>query len=263
MSFQHVPAGSGLQWLTDAVQLILKNPAPFALMGLLLGVILMVPILGSLALMILGPALYGGLMYAAREQDAGRVVDFAQLFQAFREEGKLGKMIVLCLPGVVAAVIIGVLAVFFIGGALLSAGAGASAGADAGAAIAALFGVGGLLFLLIAIAIGLFSYALTLFATPHVMLTGADPIPAMKESLAACLANIGAVLVFIALTFGVSLVLAVLVAWIPLIGHLVLMVVLIPIASVACYCAWKQVYRRDITQELPPAIPPAAPSVDA
>jgi hypothetical protein len=263
MSFQQVPAGSGLQWLIGAVNLILKNPVPFALMGLVVGVIAMVPFLGALALMVLGPALYGGIMYAAHEQASGRTADFAQLFQAFREDGKIGKMIVLCLPGFAAAIIIGVMAVFFIGGALLGAGAGASAGADAGAAIAAMFGFGGLVFLLIALAVGLFSYALTLFATPHVMLTGADPIPAMKESLGACLANIGAVIVFIAVMFGASIVLMIVLGLIPFIGQLIVTVALIPIISVACYQAWREVYRRDITQELPPVVPPSPPSVEA
>lgn len=260
MSFQQVPAGNGLQWLTGAVTLILRNPVPFALMGLVIGVIAMVPILGGLALMVLGPALYGGIMYAANEQESGRNADFAQLFQAFREEGKIGKMIMLCLPGIAAAIIISILAVFFIGGALLGA-AGASA-ADAGAMAGALFGVGGLIFLLLALAIGLFSYALTLFATPQVMLTGADPIPAMKESLNACLANVGAVVVFMAVMFGATLVLAIVLGLIPFIGHLILTVALIPVISVACYQAWRQVYRRDITQELPPAMPPTPPSVE-
>ena len=80
MSIQQVPAGNGLQWLTGAVNLILKNPVPFALMGLLVAVIAIVPILGSLALIVLGPALYGGIIFAAREQEAGRPVDFQQLF---------------------------------------------------------------------------------------------------------------------------------------------------------------------------------------
>lgn len=260
MSFHQVPAGSGLQWLTDAVQLILKNPAPFALMGLVVGVISMVPFLGGLALLLLGPALYGGIMYAAQEQAAGRSADFAHLFQAFREEGRIGKMLMLCLPGVAALVLIGILAVFFVGGALLGA-AGASA-ANASNLAAAMFGVGGLVFLVLAIAIGFVSYALTLFATPQVMLTGADPIAAMKESLQACIANIGAVLVFVVVMGVAWVVLALVLSVVPLVGQLLLVIAVVPIAAVACFMAWQQVYRRDITQELPPAVPPA-PGVEA
>jgi hypothetical protein len=258
MSFQRVPAGRGLQWLTDAIQLILQNPVPFALMGLVVGVIAVVPVLGSLALMVLGPALYGGIVYAAREQQAGRSADFQQLFQAFKEDGKLPKMLLLCLPGVVGGVLILVLGVVFVGGALLGGGLSASAGASS-TALGASFGVGLAVFALLALALGLASYALTFFATPRVMLESADPFAAMKDSLQACLANIGALLVYAGILLGVVVVLSLLLGLIPILGHLVLMVALVPVASVAAFVAWRDVYRQPITQELPPANPPPAP----
>jgi hypothetical protein len=261
MSFQRVPAGHGLQWLTETVQLILKNPAPFALMGLLVAVLAMVPILGGLALLVLGPALYGGIMFAAREQQAGRSADFQHLFQAFREDGKLPKMMMLCLPGVAAAVLIGVLAAIMLGGALLGAGVSAGSGSGSGALGAAL-GAGGLVFVLLALAAALASYALTFFATPRVMLESADPMAAMKDSLQACLANIGAVALFCVVVFGAVVVLSLVLAWIPVIGQLALMTVLVPVVAVAAFVAWRQVYRNPITQELP-ATPPAPPSVEA
>jgi hypothetical protein len=258
MSFQRVPAGRGLQWLTDAIQLILQNPVPFALMGLVVGVIAVVPVLGSLALMVLGPALYGGIVYAAREQQAGRSADFQQLFQAFKEDGKLPKMLLLCLPGVVGGVLILVLGVVFVGGALLGGGLSASAGASS-TALGASFGVGLAVFALLALALGLASYALTFFATPRVMLESADPFAAMKDSLQACLANIGALLVYAGILLGVVVVLSLLLGLIPILGHLVLMVALVPVASAAAFVAWRDVYRQPITQELPPANPPPAP----
>jgi hypothetical protein len=259
MAFQRVPAGRGLQWLTDAVQLVLQNPVPFALMGLVVGVIALVPLLGSLALLILGPALYGGVMYAAREQQAGRAADFQQLFQAFKEDGKLPKMLVLCLPGVVAGVVIVALAVMFIGGALLGGGLSASAGASS-SALGTSLGVGTAVFVLVALAVGLASYALTFFATPRVMLEAAEPFDAMKDSLQACLANIGAVLVFVAILLGTVVLLSVLLSLIPILGQLLLMVALVPVASAASFFAWRDVYRQPITQELPPATPPPAPN---
>lgn len=264
MSFQTVPAGNGLQWLTAAVNLILKNPVPFALMGLLIAIIAMVPLLGGLALLILGPALYGGIIFAAREQEAGRPADFQHLFQAFREEGKLGKMLMLCLPGLAAGLLIGVLAVVFLGGALLSAGvAGAS---DSGAALGLGLGAGGLLFVLVALVVGLASYALTFFATPRVMLEGADPVAAMKDSLQACLANVGAVVVYMAVLIGVVIVAGIVLGFIPIVGHLALTTAVIPVVSVATYVAWCEVYRHEITQELPSAEappPPPLPSIEA
>lgn len=259
MSFQRVPAGRGLQWLTDAVQLVLGNLLPFALMGLVVGVIALVPVLGGLALMVLGPALYGGIVYAAREQHAGRSADFQHLFQAFKDEGKLPKMLVLCLPGVVAGVLILALGVMFVGGALLGGGLTASAGASP-TAFGAGLGIGTALFVLVALALGVASYALTFFATPRVMLESVEPFEAMKDSLQACLANLGAFVVLVAILFGAAVLLSVLLSLIPLLGQLLLMVALIPVASTASFVAWREIYRQPITQELPPANPPPAPS---
>lgn len=91
MSIRTVPASRGIEWIVKAIQLILANPAPFALMGLIMAVIGVVPVLGSLALAILGPALYGGIVWAARAQRQGETARFEQLFQAFHEDGKLGR----------------------------------------------------------------------------------------------------------------------------------------------------------------------------
>lgn len=259
MSFQTVPAGQGLKWLTDAVNLILKNPAPYALMGVVVAVASMVPILGTFALAILGPALYGGIMYAAHEQERGGTADFKHLFQAFNEPGKLPKMLVLCLPGIAGGIVIGILAVIFLGSALL--GAGISGNSNSSAALAGM-GFGFVVFFAIALAIGVFCYALTFFATPRVMLDNIDPIPAMQESLKACLANIGAILVYVGILFVVAMVVTILIGLVsPILAQLLLMIVLIPVVSVATYRAWREVFRRDVTQEITPvdAAPPAAP----
>ena len=256
MAFQKVPAGNGLQWITEAVNLIMKNPAPFLLMGLVLGVISMVPIIGGLALLILGPALYGGVMFAANEQQAGRKADFPQLFQAFKEEGKLPKMLMLCLPAVAAAVILAVLGAMLLGGAMLGAGMAASANSNAG--LAAL-GASAFVFFLLALAVGIVSYSLTFFATPRVMLEGAEPIEAMKDSARAVLANIGPVLVYIGVLLLAVLVVGGILSFIPVIGPLAMMTVLTPVICVAAYLAWRQVHRDDITREIPPATPPGPP----
>lgn len=259
MSHQSVPAGNGLQWLTEAVQLVLRNPGPFALMGLIVAVIAVLPMVGSLALVVLGPALYGGIMFAARERQAGRPADFQHLFQAFREEGKLVKMILLCLPGIIAGVAIVALAVVMFGGAILAAMGTGSAESAMGAGL----GLSALLFVPLAIAIGLASFALTFFATPNVMLGGAEPIAAMKDSLAACLANLGAVLLFLILMAGAVVVLSLVLIWIPLLGQLAVTTVVVPVFCVASFLAWRQVYLHDITQEVPAPAPPPPPSLEA
>ena len=259
MAFQKVPAGNGLQWITEAVNLILKNPAAFLLMGLVVSVISVIPILGGLALLIVGPALYGGIIYAAREEQSGRKADFQHLFEAFKQPGKLPKMLMLCLPGVAAIVILGVLGVVLLGGALLGVGVSASANSNAG--LAAL-GAGTLVFFLLALVVGIVCYALTFFATPRVMLEDAEPIEAMKDSARAVLANIGPVLVYCGILLLAFLVVGAILSMIPLLGSMIVTTALVPLVSVAAYLAWRQVYRQDITREIPPATPPAPPSAE-
>lgn len=253
MSFQRVPAGNGLKWLSDGISLILKNPAPFALMGLLLAVLAMVPLLGNIGLLVLGPALFGGIMYAAREQEAGRNADFKHLFQVFQQEGKLGPMLMLCLPAVFAAAVLAILAFVVIGGALL--GAGVSNASGSSTALGLGLGFGGLVFALLAIAVMLVTYALTFFATPRVMFDAIEPMAAMKESLQACLANLGAFLVFMLVLGGLTMVVGFVLAFIPLLGMLALYTALFPIAAVGVYFGWRDAYGRRITQEFP-AQPP-------
>ena len=66
MSFGKVDAGKGLNWLTEAVGIVFRNPAAFLVMALIVGVINVIPFLGSLAIVVCGPALMGGIVYAAR-----------------------------------------------------------------------------------------------------------------------------------------------------------------------------------------------------
>lgn len=267
MSFQTVPAGQGLKWITDAVNLILRNPAPYLLMGLVVAVMALVPLLGTFALAILGPALYGGIMYAAREHERGGTPDFKHLFQAFNEPGKLPKMLLLCLPGIAAGVVVAVFGVIMLGGALL--GAGVSSAANSSAGVGASIGVGMLFFFLVALAVGVFSYALTFFATPRTMLDDIEAIPAMQESLKACLANIGALLVYVAVLLVASIVVVMVISIVSVtLAQLVLMVPMVPVVAVATYYAWRDVFRGTVTQEaaavdVPPAPPSPPPSIEA
>ena len=241
MTYRKVGAGRGVEWLKDSVQLLLKNPAPFALMGLLMAVIMAVPVLGGLALLVLGPALYAGFMVAARNQQASAPVEFTQLFAAFQQEGKLPKMLALCLPAVAAMIILGILAAVVIGGAMLGGGLSAASGSDA-FAMAALGG-GGIVFVLIALAVGFVAHALVFFAIPRVMFDDIEPFAAMKESFAAVIANIGAVLVYMVLLLLAYIVLGIVIgSWSQLLMQIVAGVVVLPVVAVAVYYAYRDVF---------------------
>ena len=265
MNIRRVDAGQGIAWLTESIQLLLKNPLPFALMGGVIAVLLQLPLIGALTMAIAGPALYGGIMFAAREEGAGRSADFAHLLTAFQQPGKAGPMLTLCLPGVAAGLVIMLLGVIFIGGALVAAGVSAAADSDALAGLSV--GFGGLLFLLLAIGVGLFAYALVFFATPRVMLEGVEPMAAMKESLQACAANWAPVLLFVLVLAAAGILGGLLLGWIPLLGPIVLTGVLVPVVSVAILFASRDVFGTDIASGStgepadgdgePPAPPPS------
>jgi hypothetical protein len=129
MSFGKVDAGKGLGWLTDGVGLVFKNPAAFLVMGLILAVINFIPILGGLALTVCGPALLGGVVFAAREEAEGRKAEIGHLFRAFQEPGKIGPMLLLCLPAIVGGAVLLVCGFVFGLGALIGGGFSAANGA--------------------------------------------------------------------------------------------------------------------------------------
>lgn len=261
MTYRKVDAGRGVEWLKQSIQLLLKNPAPFALMGLVMAVIMALPVLGGLALLILGPALYAGFMTAARTQEQGGNVEFTQLFAGFQEEGKLPKLLALCLPAVAAVIILGVIGAIVIGGALLGGGLSAASGSDA-FAMAALGG-GGIVFLIVALAVGFVAYALVFFAVPRVMFDNIEPFEAMKESWRAVIANIGAVLLYVVLVIVAYIVLGIVIGWISsLLMQLVSGIVMVPIVAVAIYFAWRDVFAvgevapSQVIAPEPPAPPP-------
>ena len=256
MSFGKVDAGNGVGWLTEAVRLILKNPLAFLVMGLILAVINFVPILGGLVLTIAGPAFFGGIAYAAREESEGRKAEIPYLFRAFQEPGKIGPMLLLCLPAIVGGAVLLVLALVFGVGALI--GGGLSAANDSTFGWGALGG-GVLILCVLAIAIAFLIYALQFFAVPRVMLDGVEPFAAMKESLNACIANIGAFLLFGIILIVAFIVLGIVLAIIPFLGWLALAAAGFAVVGCAQYIAWRQVFggaTASVSSPMPEVPPP-------
>ncbi|HMM68535.1 MAG TPA: BPSS1780 family membrane protein [Dokdonella sp.] len=252
MSARKIPAGSGIEWIGGAFQQILGNPVVFLVMGLIVAAIGIVPLLGGLVTIVLGPALYGGIVYAAREQDEGRNADIGQLFRAFSEPGKIGPMIMLCLPSIAGAVLLFVLLVIFVGGALLGGGLSSLSSGSSAALLGALGG-SALLLIPFMLAIALAIYALQFFAIPRVMLEGVEPMAAMKQSFSDCLANAGAFLVFIVVLMVGVVVLSVVLAVLGFLGSLLVFTLVAPLAGCGLYLAWKQAYGGAVSADPAPA----------
>lgn len=258
MSFGKVDAGNGLNWLTEAIGIVFRNPGAFLVMALIVGVINLIPFLGSLAIVVCGPALLGGIVYAARVESEGGKAELGQLFQAFQQPGKIGPMLLLCLPTIVGAALLLVCGLVFGLGALISGGLSAANGSSLGAGA---IGGGVLLLCLIGLVVVLAIYALQFFAIPRVMFDGVEPFAAMKESFSACLANIGAFLVFGVVFTVLCFVAAMVLIWIPIIGWIVMSGIGTVILGAALFLAWRQVYAgaAGATDTVPPPAPQAPP----
>ncbi|HWT16959.1 MAG TPA: BPSS1780 family membrane protein [Patescibacteria group bacterium] len=249
MSGKKIEIGDVFNWFTSAIELAMKNPGVFIVMALIYAVISAIPLL-NLAMIVVGPALQGGFVWAAREEDQGRKADISHLFNAFQQPGKAGPMITLCLPTLALALVAGVLIAVMIGGALFAASSGSSSGAGfgfIGMAIAAL------LMIPAAIAVAFMTY----FAVPRVMLDNVAPFDAIKESFAICMSNLVSIVVGF-LCVGIAfVVLALLIGWIPLIGALALGILGALIGGPSMYFAHRQVF--GVSEPAQPPVAPPAP----
>ncbi len=196
MTAQKVPAGHGWLWISKALDLLKKHPVPFLVMGLIMGVIGIIPVLGGLVLLILGPALIAGTSYAAQQADQGKTPEIGHLFRGFQESDRIGSLIALCIPTVVGAVVAGILVGIFAIGAVMGAGAGFADQLQSNPMLMfTAMGASALILIPLMIIIGLVVYALTFFAIPRTLLERPDAFANMKDSLAACRSNFGAFIV--------------------------------------------------------------------
>lgn len=252
MSYQKVEAGRGLAWITEGVQLLMKNPGVLLVMAFLLGLFQAIPLLNFL-MIIVGPALVGGYLYALRETDQGGTAQIGQLFLAFQQPGKAGPMLALCIPWIVGVVLM-IVCMFLFGGAAMMAMFAGGASQSAGGMAAGMAGM--FVGLVIVLAIIFVISALLFFAIPRVMFDNVEPFAAMKESLSAVLANIGPLLLYGVILLVGFFVLGLLIAWIPFLGMIVIMTLYYGVSSAAVYLAYRDVFGTSaVAAEMPPAPP--------
>jgi uncharacterized membrane protein len=242
-SWRRVPAGRGVQWWSEAWQLLFNRGAAgvwigmCVVAGILLLIMQVVPLLGSLAAQVASFIFAGGLMAAARRTDQGERVPFRDLFSGFGPS--LGNLMLGAL-----IVMVAILAVY---AALALAGLGAAIGAMAGAFGGVLSGGVGLFGLLTAIGIAslLLLLGFLVLLTPIlmaewlapalIMLRRQAPMDALKSSLAACWGNLGALTVYGLL----GIVFAIIATFITVgLGWLLLM----PLAALSTYCAFRDLF---------------------
>ncbi len=255
---QH-PASRGWRWITQAWQQFKAQPrvwlSAVALVYLVTFVLSLVPVVGSLATMILGPVFAGGLMLGAQSQERHGRLRVAAGFDGFSMQG--GQ---LALVGLLY--LLGLFVVFMVAGLLLMATGVLTAGSmealnsNDPEVVAGVLGPGIGLVLLVLMLAMVPLLMLYWFAPALVALEGMSAVEAMRMSFRACWRNMIPFLVYgLALFFilmGASLVFGIISAILVSISEalmVALMLLMIPLMLVfaalvvlSIYTAYRDVF---------------------
>jgi len=252
MSFKHRDAGHGAQWWGSAWQLLFKRGATGVWIAMCLIAIFMlaashfIPVLGSLAAQVGAFVFAGGLMLAARRTDEGTPPEVGALFEGFGPElGQLAIGALLVLAGMLLVVAILALAGI---GTMLGALAGALMGGGTAGVALVLAGVGItgasmiLAALLLLVPIGMAAW----LAPALIVLQHRSAYDALRLSLSACWANLGALTVYGLLWMGLSVLAAVtfMLGWL----------LLAPLMALSTYAAYKDLFEQSGAMDGPPRL---------
>ena len=233
MSAQALDAGRGWQWIVGGFALFRKSPfmwiALTVVMVLIWMVSFLIPVLGPLLFNLLSPVLFAGLMLGCKALERGEELEFAHLFAGFQNNAT-------------ALVTIG--GVYLVGSIIILGAVWATAGgstlqtvmqkgpADIQMVAGAIRSIA--LALLVGFALYLPLLMLIWFAPILVVMNGMKPVEAMKLSLAACLTNWLAFLVY-----GAIFMVLWIVASIPLFLGLL---VLLPVMFCSIYASYQDIF---------------------
>lgn len=265
---------AGAEWLLGGFSLLRKAPLALGLLGLIWGGLsALASVTGqlwlSLLLAVLGPILFGGVIYAAREVDLGRGAQPAHLLQGLRS-GKAPRLLAMLLPQLAALVVLAVLLVAMIGSEQLQhiANVMEQMQGNPDPELAKNLPAGRMMgWLLLALVVGVIAGFFTFVAIPDVMFTERGAFAAMGVSFRACLRNLGALIVMLVLMliamFAISIVINIVIALLAFaigqpaaqfLGQLLMMAVLLPVMGGTIYYAWRQMLDGE---------PPPVPNVQA
>ncbi|MHB1617182.1 MAG: BPSS1780 family membrane protein [Metallibacterium sp.] len=254
-----VTASQGIQWIATALRLFGRHFTVFFMLGLLLVLISQIPYLGTIVILLLGPALLAGIVYAAAQAAQGTRPGPGMLFKGFDGSHRLSSLVALCLP------LIGLLLLIAIAfsGVMLSAVGDDPAKVQAlqsdPTAMLALLRTHALPLLVIMLAGALLNTALTFFAVPQVILRQQGGFAAMGQSLRAAWHNLGA-LALMLVGWIALIVVAVIVliafsplgSWVRLVATVFFLALYYSYFAILMYVAWRDVF----AEAVPP--PPGA-----
>ena len=275
-----VPFNAGAEWLLAGFGLLRKAPLALGLLGVIWGALSMLAAMSgqlwlTFIVAVLGPILFGGMIYAAREVDQGRSAQPVHLAQGVRE-GKLPRLLAMLLPQIAALAILVMLLLAMFGPEQLQQMANVMQQLQDNpdpALVESLptdrmFG-----WLLLAMVVGVVVGFFTFIAIPDVMFTDRGAFAAMGASFRACVRNLPAVVLLIVLMFiaviaisiGINIVTALIgfaigQAAALFLGQLLMMAVLMPVMAGTIYYAWRNMLG---DAPAPPVVTPASGGFEA
>ena len=225
-----VDAGRSWEWLVSGFGLFKKQPGMWILLLIVYLVvsvlIALVPLLGSIANLVLYPVFIAGLMLGCNALERGGELEISHLFAGFKQN--TSDLLMVGLLALVGWIVI-LIPMFVIvgGGAFFAALRG-----DASAVAA--FGLTFALAFLVVLALSIPLYMALWFAPTLVALHQLKPMDALKESFFACLRNIIPFLLY-----GVIVLVLTFIAAIPFgLGFLLL----VPVVIASIYTAYKDIF---------------------
>ncbi|MCB1771015.1 MAG: hypothetical protein KDJ31_15160 [Candidatus Competibacteraceae bacterium] len=232
-------AGRGWGWIVEGWQLFAKAPGVWIvilLIYLAISVVLsLIPLVGMIGHTLLNPVLAGGMLYGAAVQARGENLEIAHLFQGFRDQERMGPLVMLGLFSVGGYILMFIVFMIFVGGSVATGIALDSAGANVpNEAMGGILAGVGLIVMLIVVTIGILITMALFYGVPLVMLGRQNAWPAVQASIAACWINTLPLLVL-----GLIYIALAIVAIIPLgLGLLVLG----PVTACAIYASYREVF---------------------
>ena len=233
MQAKSVNPGQGATWFKCGWELFKQDYGTWLIIFLVfigLSIVLsFIPVIGSVVLMIISPALLAGFMYAASEMDRDNSINVGYLFQGLKDKQYRNKLLTLGAMYLVAQILIMAIMVTLVGG-----GAAMVEGVPGQLDPEAMMTSGTAVSMLLVFLIGAIIMLGFIYATPLVMLDNMSPVESIKASYSAGFKNILSLLVF-----AVIYLLLAIVAAIPFgLGFLIL----IPVSILALYCSYKSIF---------------------
>jgi uncharacterized membrane protein len=226
-----VAPGRGWSWIAEGWDLFKRQPAMWiaivVLAALLFIAMAFIPILGSLAAVVLAPVFAGGLVIGCRALDQGGELEIAHLFAGFRE--RFGTLVSVGLIYLAATIVIALVVGLITGAGMWTLLGGGADAVSIGAA-----GLTVLLAFLVMFALMMPVFLAIWFAPPLVVFHEQSAGEAMKASFFACLRNIVPFLIY-----GVILFVLGMVASLPFfLGWLILG----PVVAASLYTAYRDIF---------------------